>query len=154
MKALSLWQPWASLWLTDRKLHETRDWPARYRGPLLVHAAKRFVRDIPHDHPLCEILEDEFGGEWSTALPIGALIGRVDVIACLPGEEIYPTKSIETDDYLCGDFSPGRWAWRRGHVYTVFKQPIPYRGRQRLFDVTEHDILAQIDAQRITQRSP
>jgi len=44
VKCISLWQPWAMLWLLsdpDEKVFETRGWYTSYRGPLLVHAAKK-----------------------------------------------------------------------------------------------------------------
>ena len=41
MKALTLWQPWASLVALGLKTIETRGWRTNYRGPLLIHAAKR-----------------------------------------------------------------------------------------------------------------
>jgi len=49
MTAISLWQPWATLWLLsdpDEKVFETRHWYAAHRGPLLVHAAKTRNRDV------------------------------------------------------------------------------------------------------------
>ncbi len=42
MKALSLWQPWASAIACGSKTVETRHWQTKYRGPLAIHAAKRF----------------------------------------------------------------------------------------------------------------
>jgi hypothetical protein len=137
MKALSLWQPWASLWLTDRKLHETRHWATRYRGPLLVHAAKRMVSNI--DEQLLEVVADEFGGHWSMDLPRGAIIGRLELIDIVPTESLPKTHSV-LDDYVCGDFSPGRFAWKRG-AFEVFKQPIPYRGMQTIFEVPAEVLL-------------
>lgn len=41
MKALSLWQPWASLMALGVKQNETRSWPTSHRGDLLICAAKR-----------------------------------------------------------------------------------------------------------------
>jgi hypothetical protein len=41
MKALTLWQPWASLVALSEKKVETRVWETRYRGPLAIHAAAR-----------------------------------------------------------------------------------------------------------------
>lgn len=41
MKALTLWQPWASLIAAGHKRIETRAWATRYRGPLAIHAAAR-----------------------------------------------------------------------------------------------------------------
>jgi hypothetical protein len=40
IKAISLWQPWASLMALGLKRHETRHWPTAYRGPIAIHAAK------------------------------------------------------------------------------------------------------------------
>lgn len=34
MKAIRLWQPWASLIALGHKTIETRSWPTKYRGPL------------------------------------------------------------------------------------------------------------------------
>lgn len=41
MRALTLWQPWASLVALGVKAIETRSWGTAYRGPLLIHAAVR-----------------------------------------------------------------------------------------------------------------
>ncbi len=41
MKALSLWQPWASLIALGVKTIETRSWATNYRGPLAIHAGLR-----------------------------------------------------------------------------------------------------------------
>lgn len=40
MKALTLWQPWASLVALGVKSIETRSWSTPYRGQLAIHAAK------------------------------------------------------------------------------------------------------------------
>jgi hypothetical protein len=45
----------------------------------------------------------------------------------------------------CGDFSEGRFGWHRGS-YCQFPEPIPYRGRQTLFNVPEDVVAAQISA--------
>ena len=47
-KALTLWQPWASLIALGVKTAETRSWATDYRGPLAIHAAAR----RPLDHEL------------------------------------------------------------------------------------------------------
>ena len=44
MKAITVWQPWASLLVSGRKRYETRSWATTYRGPIAIHAAKRPVR--------------------------------------------------------------------------------------------------------------
>ena len=44
MKALTIWQPWASLLVTGQKKYETRSWATADRGPIAIHAAMRPVR--------------------------------------------------------------------------------------------------------------
>lgn len=41
MKALTLYQPWASLLGLKEKQFETRSWATKYRGPIAIHAAQR-----------------------------------------------------------------------------------------------------------------
>lgn len=128
MKAISLWQPHASLWCSPRKLHETRHWPTAHRGWLLVHAAKRFVK--AHGPELRAILKAEFGECWYSDLPTGALIGVVKLVACNSTDGL----AVADDDRQCGDFSSGRFAWQRAE-YRRFEAPIPYIGHQGFFDV-------------------
>jgi activating signal cointegrator 1 len=73
LKAISMWQPWGSLWLSPNKPHETRHGQTRHRGRLLVHAAKKLVKDV--DAELA--VENEFGRRWQMDLPTGAIIGMV-----------------------------------------------------------------------------
>lgn len=149
LKAISMWQPWASLWLSPNKRHETRHWETKHRGRLLVHAAKKFVRNIDPD--LGDILSSEFGGHWGMELPTGAIIGMVDLVDVIPTERLYSVYSEMTDDQLtdgaCGDFSVGRFGWRRG-TYWRFPQPIPYRGRQSMFDVPREVVAEQLTKAR------
>ena len=45
MKAITIWQPWASLLACGGKRFETRSWATSYRGPIAIHAAKKSVFD-------------------------------------------------------------------------------------------------------------
>jgi hypothetical protein len=146
MKAISLWQPWASLWCSNRKVHETRHWRCRHRGWLLVHAAKRFEKNFQLDDPLRLILDDEFGRHWATDLPAGALIGMVNVIDCLPTQTLFGGTAASGDDRECGDFGSGRFAWKRGE-FRLFEQPVPYRGRQGIFNVPD-DLIPMVAVAR------
>lgn len=142
IKAISMWQPWGSLWLSPNKRHETRHWATSHRGHLLVHAAKKFVKDVDID--LGDILSSEFGGHWGMELPTGAIIGMVDLIDCIPTEKIVTSfrwTVEEQTDNACGNFDDGRFGWRRG-TYWQFRNPIPYRGQQGMFSVPR-DIVAE-----------
>ena len=45
MKALSIMQPWAWLICAGHKDIENRSWSTGFRGPVLIHAGKKF--DVP-----------------------------------------------------------------------------------------------------------
>lgn len=139
MKCLALWQPWASLWLTDRKIHETRDWSTPYRGWLAVHAAKKIESDYGAGDELGDILIAEFGSDWAKQMPLGAIIGAVNITSCL---QMKFTSPEHQDDMYSGNWHDERYAWRRGEVVKLEK-PIPFVGRQKIFNIPD-DISIQI----------
>jgi activating signal cointegrator 1 len=136
MRAISLWQPWASLWLSPLKVHETRHWSTTYRGWLAVHAAKRLVSDCGEE--LDELCMQQFGAMWRRTLPRGAILGTVDLVDCLPTEIIVPALA----DITCGDFSAGRYGWKR-NAWRQVPAPVPYIGRQGFFNVPD-ELLASV----------
>lgn len=129
MKAFSLWQPWASLWIApEAKIHETRSWSTKYRGWLAVHAAKRKP-------------EAFFGEAWTEAsaiipatpgLPCGGIIGLVDLIECVGTFSPGPASDR---DRLFGNWTPGRYAWRRAPVLYRLARPVPCRGFQGIWNL-------------------
>ncbi|HLF13214.1 MAG TPA: hypothetical protein VJA26_18595 [Gammaproteobacteria bacterium] len=128
MKAISLWQPWASLWVAGPKVHETRGWPTKVRGWVLVHAAKHKTR-LSETTPELAALTGRTRGY---SLPYGALIGAVNIIDCWETDNCGWRNS---DDHTCGNWADGRFAWMRDDKRVSFDNPIPYRGRQGFFDV-------------------
>jgi hypothetical protein len=155
MLCISLWQPWSSLLVAGWKRVETRSWPIRHRGPLLVHAAKKWDAEI---RGICR--HDTFRsalvavGHDGPDLPLGAIVGRVNVIDC------FPTERVAVDDLNAlgapyvrgralfvsererafGDYSADRFAWLCAEPF-AFETPIPFRGAQGLFEVPD-DVLS------------
>lgn len=140
MKAISLWQPWATLWVLSNpseKVFETRHWPTRYRGPLLVHAAKK------QDRQILEAVYDErimaalirHGIHGIADLAFGSLIGRVDLVSCDQMADLCDQWSPSEDEQAFGDWKPERYAWKRGPTPELWSSPIPWRGAQGFFDV-------------------
>jgi hypothetical protein len=122
MKALSLWQPWASLIAAGVKRHETRHWTTPYRGLLAIHAAKTLdLAGAPEI--LCGAV---FGLNWAR-LPLGADAVRVQ-------------GDVTHADREAGNFAMGRFAWRIDNVRPL-RTPIPAVGRQGLFNWTPPDNL-------------
>src|SRR5258708_38096209 len=74
MKALSIQQPWAWAILAGVKTVENRTWRTFHRGPLLIHASKK-----PWTGKA-----DLLGHVPPGKLPIGVLLGTVEVLDCVP----------------------------------------------------------------------
>ena len=95
---------------------------------------KRFEKGFALDDRLRMILDDEFGSHWALDLPTGALIGMVNVVDCVPTRMPFGDAAANDDDRECGDFSAGRFAWKRDG-FRLFHSPIPYRGARAFFNV-------------------
>lgn len=134
MKALTLRQPWATLVAIGAKEYETRSWPAiSFSGPLAIHAAKKFPpqdRDRFYVSPFHRVLKDA-GFYVDTHLPRGMVVATIDRIECCRTDLI--ADDVSDDERAFGDFQLGRWAWRLIGVHCL-AEPIPARGRQRLWD--------------------
>lgn len=129
MKALSLWQPWASLVAAGVKLHETRHWTTAYQGPLAIHAAK--TRDFAGAPD--ELCAAAFGRNWMRELPLGAVVAVAKLTLCRRAEVV--ADHLTRADRAAGNFAHGRWAWRLENVRRL-NDPIPAVGRQGLFHWT------------------
>jgi hypothetical protein len=144
MRAITMHQPWASLFLTKAKIHETRGRKTKITGPLLIHAAKKPIAP-PHEttRMLEAICVKRFGKNWRMELPLGCLIGSVEIIYCLPTEHfVAATKG--TSDFHCGDWRPKRFAWGRSKKVKVFETPIPYKGQQGFFNVPDEILTSRL----------
>jgi hypothetical protein len=142
MKAISLWQPWATLWVLQIKKDETRAWPFPHwhYGPVAIHAAKKKINlwnDIA-EHYLDGILKAlNKAGLDHDDLPRGALIGVCDSIRSAP---ILTHQQDDLEEML-GDWTinSGRHSWTPKNMRAL-KAPIPFIGRQGLFSVDDHII--------------
>lgn len=126
MKAISLWQPWASAMALGWKKNETRAWSTKYRGPLLIHAAKKVVEWPSID------MQIAFQGIafLPLDLPRGALVCQVDLVDC---QKIRMHTRPEGLERIMGDYTLGRYMWITENL-KVF-DPIHYKGSQGYFNV-------------------
>jgi Lar family restriction alleviation protein len=135
MKAITIWQPWASLLAIGAKQYETRNWETKYRGPIAIHAAKKDPCKIPllglqkFEEATKEELE-KAGLSWCL-LPTGKIIATAELVNCwLIGAELdIPTEQ----EMLFGDWTPGRYAWELANIQ-LLPVPIPAKGAQRLWN--------------------
>lgn len=142
MKAITIWQPWASLLAHGMKQYETRSWATKYRGPIAIHAAKRPVRQT------IDALVADRGGGWTTLdyfeslfmrpgeldhLPTGAVVGTALLTRCNLITEDFVAKLTPMERAL-GDFTLGRYAWEF-HGRVPLDSPIPAKGMQGLWEL-------------------
>lgn len=126
MKAISVQQPWA--WgLLNGKPVENRTWPTSYRGPILLHAGKRFDEDGWDDFvDLCN----------QTGIPVpdkdsmkrGGFVGISDLVDCV---------THHNSPWFFGPY---------GFVMANARpiEFIPYRGQLGIFEVPDEVLKGRI----------
>lgn len=137
MKAISLWQPWASAIAVGLKRFETRSWPTRYRGPLLIHAAKRWTgaerafrgTAIERLRGMPEIGDDLRRSFLGYSSVLGSIVAVANLTDCMP--ICYHHNASELEQ-LFGDYTVGRWAWHLSEVRRI-EDPVPCVGAQGLW---------------------
>ena len=102
MKALTLMQPWASLVAIGAKGIETRSWSTKYRGPLAIHASKRFGKEEirlcitpPFLYFLYKAGIVHEGRNWAREIPLGAVIATCDLVEIIP-IPFFPSRYISS----------------------------------------------------------
>lgn len=156
MKAISLWQPWASLIALGVKRVETRSWATSYRGLVAVHAAKRWTKA---EREACDGIEAElqalarcaerppglgagvvFVAELAAAPPLGAVVAVAKLAACeqMTTALIAFARDKNPEELVVGNWQPGRWAWVLEDVRPLVK-PMPLRGRQGLWELSDDE---------------
>lgn len=141
MRAISLWQPWASAIALGTKRIETRHWSTAYRGPLAIHAAKKFDRDQREFASTERTL-----GRLPAQLPLGAVVAVCRLTACLPSEDLLADRAqfnLTAIEKLYGNYGDGRFGWILEDI-TALDAPIPYRGGQSFFTVPDELLPAAI----------
>lgn len=151
MKALTIWQPWASLIIAGAKPYEFRSWaPPRYLigHPLAVHAGARKMRLAEIDDLLSRLLSPN---AWTTCLekeiaepilrrcrrdldclPYSHVVGTAVLGEPKRGEEIakeFGAPSANDSDRL----QHSNWGWPMLSIHPL-EPPQPARGAQGLWD--------------------
>ncbi len=139
VKAISLWQPWASLVAIGMKPDETRSWPAPKSligQDLAICSALRqkpLEEDVKDKEARVDIRAALLNAGIREGLPYGRALCVVTVIACFPTEEFRNARTPTQRHF--GDYSDGRFAWLLADVRR-FRFPPHVCGRQGLFDFT------------------
>lgn len=160
MKAISLWQPWASAIAVGAKRIETRSWPTSYRGPLAIHAAKRRVVEelirwgccwnwCGALRPLGRFMGED---ELEDVLPFGGIVAVCRLADCRPTDSFTQAELLRVrmpeerpgempelyawNERQMGNFDLGRFGWVLEDVRRI-DPAIPWKGKQGFFDVPD-----------------
>ena len=162
MKAITVYQPWASFLLHESfgqrlKDSECRDWSTAFRGTIAIHAAKS-----RHEHALSFVwremgksslktclllgLADASGVPFGRAvmkpyevlngLPMGCIIGTAELSDCIPLAAAFAWIAVHQTWQL------NLMDLKRQFVFHLtnprrLKEPIPYRGQQRIWNLPD-----------------
>ena len=146
IKALPLWQPWASLVAMGAKRVETRAYPPGRIGlragqRIAIHATKT-TKDPFTRQPLSDFCEmwpfTEHVPDWDV-LPLGAILATVTLLRASQVTQEAADQLERTNEHerAFGNYQPGRWAWVLGDVRRL-DSPVPFTGSQGTFDVPLH----------------
>jgi len=128
MKALSLYEPGATLIALGKKRYETRSWSTTYRGPLLICASLKRP-------PIAKIIGILYRARISlNELSPGRAVALVDLVHVYRTDDLHYGQFGENEEFY-GDLSPGRYAWQLKNVRRFVNPPL-IRGKQGLFDVS------------------
>lgn len=152
IKALSLWQPWASLIALGAKKFETRSWDTAHCGPLLICASMKRSRELenlcklsPFSQALDGIDPFEFCGQALCIVEIEQTYQIERDCMNIAGCRFKSECPLPTGNEIAfGDWTPGRFAWELIRVRTF--KPFPVHGRQKLFDVDIDEKLLEVPA--------
>jgi hypothetical protein len=141
IKALPLWQPWASLVAYGAKKIETRSYPPMRLGlqagqRIAIHACKT-DRDLwfcGPEGPFADLVPDAFP-LWDE-LPLGAIVATctIDRYRQIRAESAAALERRNPQEHAFGLYEPGRWAWVLRDIERLI-EPVPFRGSQGTFDV-------------------
>lgn len=153
MKAITIWQPWASLLACGAKKYETRSWATKYRGPIAIHAARKDPCKLPIEEALEKATWEEINAgrcpRWCD-MPWGRIIATAELVNVWriirnPGQDFAEgAHKIGAEDqqgnYIIpsemelafGDWTPGRYAWEFSDMKMI--SPVPVSGKQGLWN--------------------
>ena len=135
MKAITLWEPYATLIAVGAKRYETRSWPTRHRGPIAIHAAARWTPEqqrLARSRRVLGALSSAGVEEEGLKATAGSIVAVATLVGCYRTEDIDPAR-IGADQLAFGDWRRGRWAWLLDGVLRL-DNPVFVRGRQGIWE--------------------
>ena len=139
MKVLSLTEPYASLIKNKVKRIETRSWKTNYRGELFIHASLTNIsKDIYQNKELRKLID-------FSCCEYGKIICKCNLIDCIymTNEFINDMKTNHYQEYICGDYKEGRYAWILDDIVSLEKT-IPAKGQLNIWNYYNEEEIMNI----------
>lgn len=148
MKAISLWQPWATAMAIGLKSIETRHWSTNVRGLIAIHAAKQW--QLPEREWAAELAELHDAPAIANP-PLGRLVAVGKLVAVKRTEDLIST--ISDAEKTFGNYEPRRFGWIFQDIVAL-PAPIPFRGAQGFFDVPDDIVKLTISREPVIDLPP
>lgn len=132
MKVLSLTEPYATLIKNGKKKVETRSWKTSYRGELYIHASLTKVpKKTKENIELMNLVKVD-------DINYGTIICKCNLVDCIKmtKEYVENMKECNYQEYICGEYSEGRYAWILENV-EILKEPIKAKGHLSIWNYGE-----------------
>ena len=161
MKAITLYEPWASLMAIGAKQNETRPRPTHHRGDICIHAARK--EDATPEYLVPQIIQAFLS---RNLLPepntLGCIVAVVELWDVQPSGRFFELGregeasdadsiasgfiGVTAEEHAFGNYSVGRFIYRTRNLRRL-KTPVPARGLQCVGWTLPADVEAQVRAQ-------
>ena len=128
LRVLSITEPYATLIHDGIKTIETRGWKTNYRGELYIHASStRIPKAWRENENLMSLVKSD--------LNFGKIICVCDLVDCVEITQryIYQMKNWYPQEYACGFYEVGRYAWILDNIQGIF--PIKAKGKLGIWNL-------------------
>ena len=123
--ALSVRQPWAWAIISAGKDIENRDWPARFRGPVCIHAAKGGTSADFNAAATLIGWEKMQPGPSLRDYQRGGIVGVAEIVGCVDASESpwffgrygFVLQNARPVDFVPVKGALGFFDWRKGLTY-------------------------------------
>ena len=139
MKTITIKQPWAKLIVDGVKNIENRTWKTKFRGRVLIHAAKAKYEntfDLLSEAQFSSLSRDQYLEAYN-GLEYSSIIGSVEIVDCVVNhpsvwaEKSYHYKSNESNPDCDDDIIIYNWVLANP---IKFPEPIPAKGKLSFWD--------------------
>ena len=141
MKAITIWEPWATLIALGYKRVETRSWSTTWRGEIAIHAARTMKHcSFYNVNELCRRagISDEERDHLVLSVRPGHVVAVASLVDVWTTEKVIAYDLISDRERALGDYGPNRYSWKIEDVRRI-PRPFSAIGRQQIWNLSEDE---------------